>query len=267
MGPPKQGIENFEGSAVQYTKFLEERVWFLEEQVRRLSSQVGHQHTVPFPSQPSTQCQSPVQQLSGSLVFHLETPESQTEKATKPSVELWKATTRKFVRLLPKDENGWSDGRTKVNLHKPEAISNTFCLFARHSPRVRSLEIGDAPSDEANILDVLGDYGGFANTLRTHRIYSKQVANYSTLLFVCLCVIALRAGSDLKVVDDYMRKFLTVQQGKECRSEKTYLSQLRTGALWVVKRMDELDKKGLKHRGPEMFVLCTFLNNIVANNS
>jgi hypothetical protein len=129
------------------------------------------------------------------------------------------------------------------------------------------LEIGDALGDEASILDVLGDYGGFANALGAHRIYATQISHYCTLLFVCLSIIALRAGSDLKAVDDHIRKFLTDQQGKDCKSGEIYLSQLRTGALWAVRRMDELYEKGLEHRGPETFVLCMFLSNIVANNS
>ncbi|KAH8701180.1 hypothetical protein GQ44DRAFT_718009 [Phaeosphaeriaceae sp. PMI808] len=115
--------------------------------------------------------------------------------------------------------------------------------------------IGDAPSDEASILDILEYYGEFANKLGAHKAYATQIAYYSTLPFVCLAIVALRTGSDVGAVDDHMKKFLTDQQGKECKSGETYLSRLRTGALWAVRRMDELYKKGLKHRGPEIFVL------------
>lgn len=276
-----QRIGNFKGSVAEYSKYLEQLVYQLQAQVWHLHQQVGHQHTVPIPSQPSTrqpiqsqpstaqvvQSQPLKQQLLGSPIFQLETPESQAKKATKPSIQPWRNHIDGFLSQVPKDEDSWSAKRKQTHLHKPEAVIHTFCLLTCRSPQVRSLMIGDAPSDEASILDLLEQYGGSTHALGAHKAYATQIAYYSTLLFVCLAIVALRTGSDVEAVDGHMKKFLTDQQGKECTSGKPYLSRLRTGALWAVRRMDELYEKGLKHRGPEIFVLCVFLSTVIANNS
>ena len=82
----------------------------------------------------------------------------------------------------------------KVNLHELEAISHTFCLFARQSSRVRSLKIGDVPSDEAHILDV-----------RMHWEHIRPMRHrYLITVRCCSSAIALRAGSDLKAVDVHL---------------------------------------------------------------
>ncbi len=276
-----QRIENFKGSLADYCNYLEQLVYQLQAQVSHLHQQAGHQHTVPIPSQPSTwqpiqsqpstaqvvQSQPLTQPLLGSLIFQLETPESQANKATKPSIEPWRDCIEGFLSQVPKDEDSWSAKREQVHLHKLEAVIHTFCLLTRRSPRVRSLVIGDAPSDEASILDLLEHYGGSTNALGAHKAYATQVANYSTLLIVCLAIVARRTGSDVEAVNGHMRKFLTDQQGKKCTSGPSYLSRLRTGALWAVRRMDELYEKGLKHRGPEIFVLSMFLSTVMASNS
>ncbi|KAF2182599.1 hypothetical protein K469DRAFT_690714 [Zopfia rhizophila CBS 207.26] len=264
-----QRIGSFKGNLSEYSKHLEQVVYYLEAQVRYLQEQVqffcqqaGHLYTVPVQYQPSTQqlpdqCQPSTQQLPGRFVFQLETPETQAGKATKPSIEPWKAATREFLSQVPKDEDEWLAKRKEVRLHEPDAVIHTFCLFTRRSPQVYPLKIGNAPGGEASILDVLGDYRGFANALGVHRTYAIQISYYSTLLFVGLCIVALRTGTNPEVVDDHMRKFLTEQQGKECTAGETYLSQLRTGALWTIKRMDELYETALKHRGWEIFLLCS----------
>ena len=266
----RQRIDSFKGSLTKYSEYLEQLVCNLRTQVQYLSRQVGHQNAVPVPHQPSTQqliqSQPSTQQLSGSFVFQLETPELQARNSSRPSIEPWKAETKRFLDRVPKDEAGWIARREEVQLHESEAVIHTFCLLTLHSPQVRSLKIGNAPHDNASILHVLGEYGGLANGLRAHSNFAKRIAHYSALLFVCLSIIALREGSRIKAVDDQLRKYLKDKQG-ECTAGGTYLSQLRTGALWAVKRMDELDKKGLGHRGPEIFVLCMFLSNMMESNS
>ncbi|KAF2182617.1 hypothetical protein K469DRAFT_586197 [Zopfia rhizophila CBS 207.26] len=260
-GSRRQRIDDFKGTLTEYSIYLEQLVHSLQAQVWYWYRQAEHQHTVPVRSQSSTQ------QPSGCFVFQLETPESQANKATKPSIEPWRAATKEFSGQVPKDEDGWSSRRKEVHLHEPEAVIHTFCLLTRRSTQVCSLGIGDTPGGEASILDVLGDYRVFTNALGAQKAYVTQISYYSTLLFVGLSIVALRTGANPEAVDDYMRKFLTDQQGKECTAGETYLSQLRTGALWPIRCMDELYDKGLKHRGWEIFVLCMVLSYVLANNS
>ncbi len=161
-----------------------------------------------------------------------------------------------FSARVPKDEQGWLAERKQARFCEPKELIYTFRLLTRCSLQLRSLDIGNKPDDEASILDVLGDYRVFANALAAHRTYATQISYYSTLVFICLCIIALRAGAELGAVEDHLRDYLTEQQGKKCEAEGTYLSQLRTAALWPLKRMDELYRKGLKHRAWEVILHC-----------
>lgn len=284
----RQRIDRFGGSKDEYIKFLEQRVLDLKAQVRNICQcqQATHQHTATFHSQLSTQpstqtsiqpptqtsIQPPTQtsiqpstQLSREFTFQYETP-SQAVKATKPFSEEWKTLTRNFARAVPKNEKEWVARREEVHLHRPETVIRTFCLLTRRSQQLSSLDIGDAPGRETSILNVLRDYQVFTSVLRTERDYAKQVSYYSTLLFVGLSKVALWTGANLDEVDDHMRKFLTDQQGKECKATMTYLGQLRTAATWPIRRMDELYDKGLKHRSWEIFVLCMVPSSVLANH-
>ena len=88
------------------------------------------------------------------------------------------------------------------------------------------MKIGDVPDNKASILAVLGDYHAFANTVRANKTYATQISNYSILLFLCLCIVAVWAGTELEAVDNHMKKFLIMQQGKTCKAGMVYLLQL-----------------------------------------
>lgn len=252
MAGRKRRIGNFNGTAAEYRTHLEQWVHKLQQRVCDLEIELQHLRqrsclacTTTIQHQPST---------SGGLLIEFENPKPQA--TSQPNPDLWKVATKKFARRVPKNEEGWSDLRKRVGFCKPKDIIHTFRLLTRDSRRLRPLAIGDKPGSGASILDVVGDYRAYANELVVNKCYATQISYYSTLLFTCLCIIALRAGARRDAVDDQLREYLTEQQGEKCESEGTYLSQLRTAALWPVKRMDELYKKGLEHRAWEVFLHC-----------
>ena len=243
-------VRNFEGKPKEYVIFLESLVNLLEEQLRVLR----HQNGLPIQS---------TEPHSTLLVFQIETPETRNTKDqnAKGRVE-WKPLLNEFTSLIPKDEEGWAARRKQVRLHKREDVLSAFHLLTRYSPQLGSLDVDNTLDSKAGILDVLEDYGRFVVGLEIHKTWAIQLSYYSSLLFVCLCIISLHAGADKDAVNDQLRQFLTELQGKKCEAGADYLSQLRSAVLWVLRRMDELEKRGMEHRSYEMFVLCMAFNNI-----
>jgi len=246
----KPRVRNFKGKTKQYVEYLESLVRSLEEEVRALR----HRNGLP------TQSTEPHSTL---LVFQIEAPEIRNTKDqnAKGRVE-WKPLLNEFTSLIPKDEGGWAARRKQVRLHKTEDILSAFHLLTRYSPQLGSLDVGNTLNSKADILGVLEDYGRFVVGLEIHKTWAIQLSYYSSLLFVCLCVISLHAGADKDAVNDQLRQFLTELQGKKCEAGADYLSQLRSAVLWVLRRMGELEKRGMEHRSYEIFVLCMAFNNI-----
>jgi hypothetical protein len=132
-------------------------------------------------------------------------------------------------------------------------LVRTFCILTRLSPL--SLEVNQPRDGNANVLDILQDYGSFTNELTINTMYTTQISHYATLLFVCLAVIARHTGVKPLDVDTQIVKFLKKQQGHGT-DNLDHARRLRKAALWPIERMKELYKKGLKHRAWEIFVLC-----------
>jgi hypothetical protein len=116
------------------------------------------------------------------------------------------------------------------------------------------LNLRQRPDREANILDILGDYHVFAKALVGNKTYATQMSNYSTIIFLGISIVALWARFNIDAVDLHIREFLTAKQGKKCEASGTYLSQLRTAALWPIIQMEKLYQEGLKHRAWELFL-------------
>lgn len=228
----------------------------MEGLVRKLQRELEYFHqkyqsTAPVQHPPSTQL-SFTEPAVGQFIFQIENPESQAGKfkaSTEPAI------ISEFLQRVPVDEDGWSKRRDYVQLCKPEELLHTFRLLTRLSRKSCSFDIGHKLDDKESILDVLRDYGRFANALGAHKVYATQISNYGTLLFICLSIVARKTGAKPEVVDEHIKKFLMRQQEK-CDAGSEYLTRLRTAALWPVKQMNELYRKGLKHRAWEMFVLC-----------
>lgn len=250
----KRRVHNFEGTEDEYIEFLEQKIHQLEVNVQQL--QVEVQHLNQRGGLGGLQLvQPPTPRTPGVLLLQLGTP-SQARNARNRCIAPWKSVIHEFSSQVPKNEGEWLARQEQLHLRMLEDVVHTFRLFTRCSRQLRPLGVDDKPDCKASILMVLEDYGIFANKLGGHRAYATQISYYSTLLFFCLSIIALRAGADIEAVDNHLREFLTEQQGQKCDAGAVYLSRLRTGALWPLKRMVELERKGLKHRSAELFVLC-----------
>ncbi|KAF1999274.1 hypothetical protein P154DRAFT_232813 [Amniculicola lignicola CBS 123094] len=287
----KARLRGFTGNLIEYVTFLEELVLSLE---RKLSQQLQAANVPPqFPltqrqplrSDPPTQqssqppststngpvtspptrqpsqiqpltqesnsSQSSTQLSSRTFTFQIETLKRQPPKSTDN-----KGIVREFLGQIPKDEAGWLARRKQVQLHEAGTVLHTFTLLTRCTSRIRSQEI-DPALHKPDLTTPLEDYGHFLDRVGAHKVFATQISHYSTLLFVCIAIIA-RKIRPVDAVDVCMKRFLTIQQGKDCNAQTKYLSRLRSGALWAVHIMEGLADKGLKHRGPEAFLLCMF---------
>lgn len=272
----KPRIDNYKGP--KYTDYLENLVNKLRGKVSRLESQLrnSRRQLEPAFSAPIQQLWTPVQhqpltQLCRQFVFEIETPKSQAVKLSselsKPN-EPSKSNEPKtalsaFLSQIPRDEAGWSARRADVNLCTQEELVQTFYLLTRLSPQSCSFNAGDKAEDTDSIPKIVNDYGTFAQALGAHKIYATQISNYSTVLFICLTIVAYEAGMKLESVNESTKSFLKKQQGT-CVADRKHLKRLRNAASWLARQSIELYRKGLMHRAWEIFVLSMIFNNTVA---
>ncbi|KAH8726666.1 hypothetical protein GQ44DRAFT_705332 [Phaeosphaeriaceae sp. PMI808] len=230
-------IDNFKGSQINYTRYLESLV---RELRAKIHSSLNHSISQPW-SEPLN------------IVLEL-TPPIPPFQPRKPT-DKWKSVVASFLDVVPKTEDEWATRRISVSLSEPSNLVATFRLLTRLSSQLLPFVPSEKLDDNAGIVDVLEDYSSFASAIAANKTYSAQTSNYATLLFICLSVIARSAGAQAKVVDGHIIEFLKEQQG-ECTADLDYMHRLRTSVAWPIERMEELDKKGLKHRASEIFLLC-----------
>ncbi len=108
----------------------------------------------------------------------------------------------------------------------------------------------DVPS-----LTIVSEYREWTTTLEYHRHWAGQISNFSTLLYICICIVAIATGGEKNAIEADMKLFLEIKQG-QCTASKDYLRRLRAGARWAIDCVKELGSAGLKHRAWELFVIC-----------
>ncbi|KAI3326638.1 hypothetical protein HD806DRAFT_532274 [Xylariaceae sp. AK1471] len=231
-------IDGFSGSKENY-------IGYLESQLRAARDEIVLLRSNSTPSATDTSLG-----LSREpIVIQFETPTSQVN----PPIPPWQTALSGFIQLIPKTEEEWKQRREAMRLVNTADLVYSIRILSRlSSTNVPSFRSNEIPEGDTAII---AGYRKLTTALYQHHNWARQLFQFSTLLYVCSCVVAIANGDDKDAIDNDMVLFLQSTQGR-CKAGKEYLRRVRQGGQWVVTRARELCSMGLEHRAWELFLLC-----------
>lgn len=279
-------VDNFDGTELAYVGYLcrevasvpvAELISHLEVQVatlRRVKPQApnqpsGHleddegQTHRQYESRARSPRSSQLTKPKGSPSLHVQIWDPATTykpvQRRPPASGSWVSRTATFFHSLPVSEEQWRKKRLNAWLSTAEDVLRTVdCLVTgsldpRKNDKCSSAEkcaslvaAGDQDSGDA-----LSSSAERAAALIATAKHSKHVAQFFSLVFMAECLVALFTGRSETLVYNAIRKFVETCGGK-CNGEKTPALFLST-TLWVLKEQQRQFRRGLLHRGFELF--------------
>lgn len=234
----------FKGTIRAYAEYLENRILQLEQQ---LSQQVPAEKSAP-----ATGVEQTIASLDFVIVANNEIPKSVPALSYKnpPSVGHLYRNIDYFVKQLPYSDSQWLEERKRLDLTTPEESAITFGVLTRLTNPVKPARQWSTPKPRFNPLEILDDYCTFARTLQQSAQQETQQSRFAAVLFLCICCVSLKAGVTIDNIDERIRIYF-----RKPSQTPGYCSRLRRAAKWVAQLMERLELS-LRHRGPELFVLC-----------
>ncbi|KAH6883856.1 hypothetical protein B0T10DRAFT_579921 [Thelonectria olida] len=239
----------FDGTAAQYSHFLEnhivqltKRVAELEEALQQAGSQSAELNS-PTPSNANhVLC----------MVFQeTETPETQRAAIRASGTRTLKRrcdnAVADFLARVPTCLSQWSTTRNDTQLSTPKQIVDTFQILTLRSPDIRSrLPHSEPPKTPPVAVEA---YQKLQEALRQNANYSTQLRNYSLMLFFCICQVARNCGMSVEKVDELINASLP-----DRNPGSIYSAKLRRGARWAASVIEKLEAE-LGYLASQLFVL------------
>lgn len=223
-------IDEFKGSKDNYIIYLEEQLRCARQTLKQLQPISLPHPTIEQQRPPDRELQSPT-----------------------PKQPNWRTKLSRFTNCIPKTEEGWITRRKETRMAtEVDLIKSISVLTGRwtQAPHLSTTSTVDVSS-----LTIVSEYRQRTASLEQHSAWAEQISNFSTLLYICVCIVALWTGNKQEDIDADMRLFLAAKQAK-CEAETRYLKRLRNGALWAIRQINNLISAGFKHRAWELFVIC-----------
>jgi hypothetical protein len=171
----------------------------------------------------------------------------------------WEQRTATFFGNLPVDEEQWRQKREQAQLSTADDILRTVdCLLTGSLDPPKNKECSSV--DKSDFLVAAGEQGPRdalsssaerAAALIALAKHSEHVAQFFSLVFMAECRVALWTGCSETSVYNAIRKFVEATGGT-CDGEKTP-AWLLSGTLWVLQEQQRQFRRGLLHRGFELF--------------
>jgi len=172
--------------------------------------------------------------------------------------EEWRTILKPFLDRVPKKEDDWAATRESVQLSRIEDLAQAFLVLTRNSLLTLLQPSSLKPGSIASIVQVLDDYASLPKQLHVAKAYTTQISRFADILFISLNFIARKVGVKPEIVDNHIKAYLYgVNSENRQDHDLGYVRHLRAAILWPIKRMAELDEKGLGHRAYELFVIYT----------
>ncbi|KAJ9137651.1 hypothetical protein NKR23_g8936 [Pleurostoma richardsiae] len=232
----------FKGTELEYIIYLENELRSLRSHATALEAKLAAH---------GSQTAADVE-LTSDPIFEVSTPETlkaEVEKRGTPAIPpKWEAATSDFLSRLPTSGAKWLQTRSDARLSTPKQIIDSFHILTLNRCRISSSY--PAAQSTAHPLKVVDAYGHLVGLLQVDAQFSKQLHNYSQLLFFCVCHVARSNGFSVEDVDTLVATCLP-----ERDASSKYLSRLRTAASWVAQLIDKLEPT-LGYLSPACFLLC-----------
>jgi hypothetical protein len=197
---------------------------------------------------------------SPSLHIELWNPTTEYKPAqSSPASGVWERRTATFFQNLPVSEEQWRQKRQTAQLYTADDVLRTVdCLVAGSLDPLRNGKCSSAEKSASLVaagdqgsVDALSSSAERAAALIATAEHSKHVAQFFSLVFMAECRVALFNGCSETSVYSAIRKFVEASGGK-CNGDKTPALLLST-TLWVLQEQQRQFRRGLLHRGFELF--------------
>lgn len=162
----------------------------------------------------------------------------------------WLSRTESFFKDLPTSEEQWVQKREVASLSTAEHI-----ILAIDNIKSSRLRISEVPRETRcdELHQVLCTFGEQVRKMIVGSKFAETISNYSSLVFIAACCVALKNGHPTDLVDAAQNSFYQVK--REGSSQKHHLAADRSAVLWLIQEMERQYHRGLKHRAFEMFLL------------
>lgn len=154
---------------------------------------------------------------------------------------------------ITETEESWQSTRNAVLLSTPEQIIEAF----HHLTSYSQLPTSDTRARKLVTTehDLLRRSQGFNLKLRRSSRQLQQLSSFSTLLHVCLCLIACKARSlPAQDADSFMNDLLSTSRGKTINAS-SHLSHIRTSVQWPIRQAQRLEGRGFGNRAHELLLI------------
>jgi hypothetical protein len=194
--------------------------------------------------------------------LHVEIWDPTTEyKSTQssPASGGWERRTATFFQNLPVSKEQWRQKRQNTQLSTADDVLRTVdCLVAGSLDPLKNDKCSSSEKSTSLVAagdqdsgDALSSSAERAAALITMAEHSKHVAQFFSLVFMAECCVALFTGCSKTSVYSAIRKFVEATGGT-CNGDKTPALLLST-TLWVLQEQQRQFRRGLLHRGFELF--------------
>lgn len=158
-----------------------------------------------------------------------------------------KTPVDQFLDEIPTSEPDWHKKAEETKLSTPGQLANAFRILTLRQPSLQlQLPLLPQGATSGAILDA---FDKLEYTLKRDNKFSKQLRNYSRLLFFCISCVA-RLENSVDTVDA-----LTREHTHRPISRSKYWSRLRSSARWVAQKIETLENK-LDGQASLLFLLC-----------
>ncbi|KAI1382597.1 uncharacterized protein F4822DRAFT_104246 [Hypoxylon trugodes] len=246
MVPPEaQRKFAFDGTDLEYIRYLEEHVARLQRQLSNQTSPV-QQNWLPRKPQPPSEFV-----LISSSKFGNQHQNHDKNNNLDLSVQLGPHVNR-FLTPIANNDKEWLEKRKRTGINTPSQYLRIFLGLIRTSDLTTSVGTGLGPGTRAKPIDIIRDYCTFASSLQQNAEQETQVSRLATLLFLGICCVSLEVGVDMDTVDNYIKTFL-----RKPKTSSVYCSRLRKASKWAGQLMEKLEEV-LGRRSSELFLLCEY---------
>ncbi|KAK8093423.1 hypothetical protein PG997_000108 [Apiospora hydei] len=146
-----------------------------------------------------------------------------------------KTPVGQFLDEIPTSEPDWHKKAEETKLSTPGQLANAFRILTLRQPSLQ-LQLPLLP-EGATSEATLDAFDKLQYTLKRDNKFSKQLRNYSRLLFFCISCVA-RLENSVDTVDA-----LTREHTNRPISRSKYWSRLRSSARWVAQKIETLENK------------------------
>lgn len=181
---------------------------------------------------------------------------------TRQPPPLWEDRTGNFFQRLPVSEDEWSRKRTRAGLTNEADLLRVYDQVCGRQSNGHTASPGAGTEGAGKKLDLSGlvkTYSSISVAGKLRQIIDQLL--YRT--FLATCIVASKQGCNLEDVDRAHRQYLEACGKSNDKGDNT-LRRERATVLWELQEQQRQFRRGLLHRGFEIFIIGRWLVSLIS---